>query len=109
MTLDTKQLKTITLLYVEDDEAVMKQTKKLFDKIFKKVYTAQNGREGVNTFTEYQKEIEIIVTDINMPELNGIDMIKEINKYTLNIPVIVTTAHTDSEHLMNAIELNVDK
>ncbi|MEA3352821.1 MAG: response regulator [Campylobacterota bacterium] len=109
MNLDTKLLKTITIMYVEDDPVVMNQTRSLFEKIFKKVFFADNGRDGLETYTTYKDEIEIIVTDINMPELNGIDMIKQINEINSDIPVIVTTAHTDSEHLLNAIELNVDK
>ena len=109
MQIDTKALKTITILYVEDDDKIREQTLTLFDKLFKKVYVGIDGQNGLEKYIEKQNEIEIIVTDINMPNLNGLDMIKEINKLVTNIPIIVTTAHTDSEHLLNAIDLNVDK
>ena len=109
MSLDTKELKTITMLYVEDDDTIRKQTYTLFNQLFKKIYIANDGVKGVELFLQYKNEIEIIVTDINMPNMNGLDMIKEINKANKNIPVIVTTAYTDSQYLLDAIDLNIDK
>lgn len=109
MKLDTKELKTITVLYVEDDELIRTQTKTVFEKVFKKVFTAVDGEEGLNVYTEYKDEIDIVVTDINMPKLNGLDMVEKINDITVNIPIVVTTAHTDSTFLMNAINISVDK
>lgn len=109
MKLDTKELKTITILYVEDDELIRTQTKTVFEKVFKQVYVSVNGEDGLNTFKENQDKIDIIVTDINMPKLNGLDMVKKINELHSQVPVIVTTAHTDSSFLMNAINNNVDK
>jgi PAS domain S-box-containing protein len=109
MLLDTKKLKKISVLYVEDDESVREQTLGLFDRIFKKVFVACDGEEGLEQFKNNGSQIDIIVTDINMPNKNGLEMVREINKIVSNIPIIVTTAHTDSEHLLNAIDLNVDK
>jgi len=110
MKLDTKELQHISLLYVEDDADILNQMKMLYGKIFKQLFTASNGKDGLNTFKENQKNIDIVVTDINMPKMNGLDMIKEINNLSSNnIPTIVTTAHTDSNHLLNAMDLKVDK
>ncbi|MEA2050177.1 MAG: response regulator [Campylobacterota bacterium] len=109
MKLNTKELKTISILYVEDDEVIMKQSLALFEKIFKKVYSATNGLDGIKIFEENQDSIDIVVTDINMPKLNGLDMVKKINEIVPSLPVILTTAYTDSKHLLNAIDLNVDK
>jgi CheY-like chemotaxis protein len=109
-TLDTKELKTITLLYVEDDEMVRTQTLKLFNKIFKKVFVANDGEEGLKIFLENQNEIEIVVSDINMPNMNGMEMIKAIkDSPAKNVPFIFTTAHNDSTNLQGAIDLNIDK
>jgi len=109
MKLDTKELKTITVLYVEDDELIRVQTKTVFEKVFKKIFTAVDGEEGLKAYNEHKDEIDIVVTDINMPKLNGLDMVSKINEITANIPVVVTTAHTDSSFLMNAINISVDK
>lgn len=109
MKLDTKQLKNITILYVEDDQTVRLQTEKILDKLFKKVYVAIDGQNGLDTYSENMDDIDIVISDINMPNLNGLDMIKEINNLNKSIPTIVTTAHTDSTNLMRAIDINVDK
>lgn len=109
MQLDTKELKKISVLYVEDDDLIRKQTIDLFEKIFKKVFSATDGEEGLEIFKKNIPQIDIVITDINMPNKDGLSMIKDINNLNTNIPIIITTAHNDSEHLMDAIELNVDK
>lgn len=109
MKLDTKELKTITLLYVEDDQIVRDQTAVVMRKLFKKVFVAYDGVEGLNIFKEHKAEIDIVVSDINMPNMNGLDMIARINEINTQIPTIVTTAHTDSKFVMDAMDINVDK
>lgn len=110
MKLDTKELQSITLLYVEDDIDILNQMKKLYEKILKNLYTAVDGEEGLRLFKENQKDIDIVVTDINMPNMDGLEMIRHINHLAANnIPTIVTTAHTDSEYLLSAMDLKVDK
>ena len=109
MKLDTKQLQLISILYVEDDEIVRKQTEKILTKLFKKVYVAVDGKEGLEIYKKNIENIDVVITDINMPKISGLDMIKEINKVTNAIPTIVTTAHSDSTYLLAAIDVNVDK
>lgn len=109
MKLDTKQLQHITILYVEDDEMVRSQTEKILDKLFKKVYVGVDGQNGLDIYKENIDEIDIVITDINMPNMNGLDMIKEINILNNSIATIVTTAHSDSVNLLQAIDINIDK
>ncbi len=109
MKLDTKELKNITILYVEDDQLIREQTWAILNKLFKKVFSAYDGENGLEIFKEHKNEIDVIVTDINMPNMNGLEMIGAINKIESSLPTIVTTAHTDSNFLINAIDLNVDK
>lgn len=108
MQIDLKELKKITILYVEDDDTIRTQTLSLFEKIFKKVYSASNGEEGINLFTKYMQELDVIVTDLNMPKMSGMEMAEEIHKVSKYIPVIFTTAYTDEEFLLKAISLNID-
>jgi len=103
-----QDLKTMTVLYVEDDKDIRESMRKTFDKLFKKIYVACDGKEGLENFYEHKDEIEIIVTDINMPHMNGIDMVAKIDLADV-LPIIVTTAHNDQEYLMKAIELHIDK
>ena len=68
--------------------------------------TASNGEEGFKTLQE-NPDIQLVVTDINMPVLNGIDMIRKIRESGNDIPCIIMSAHTEPEYLKSADELNV--
>ena len=105
--MDLNSLKDIELLYVEDDENVLNQTKLILDDFVKEVIVAKNGEEALEILKD--RSVDIIVADINMPKMNGIEMIKVIKKeLNLDIPCIITTAHTDTEYLLDAINLKVD-
>lgn len=104
--MDLNCLKDCVLLYVEDEHSVQNQTKMILDDFVKEVKVANDGEEGLKIALE--EEIDIIVTDIMMPHMNGIDMIKALKAENKNIPVIITTAFTETEYLMEAIKLKVD-
>jgi signal transduction histidine kinase/DNA-binding response OmpR family regulator len=103
--IDTKQL---TLLFVEDDPSTSININFILEKAFKKVYFGTNGQEGLELFIENQNEIDIVVTDIRMPKLDGTEMIKEIKKIKHYLPILVTTAFSDRDYLMQSIELGVN-
>jgi response regulator RpfG family c-di-GMP phosphodiesterase len=109
MKLDSKQLKSIAILYVEDDDIVRDQTTKILKKLFKKVYIGIDGKNGLELYIKHINNIDIVITDINMPKINGLDMISEINNLNKSIPTIVTTAHSDAKNLLKAIDINIDK
>ncbi|AXX91256.1 hypothetical protein CPU12_12110 [Malaciobacter molluscorum LMG 25693] len=103
-------LKDLVVLYVEDQKEAQTELKHVFDKTFKKTIIANNGEEGLKLFLSHKKRnynIDIIITDITMPKLNGIEMIKEVKKYDNNVKFVLTTAYTDVEYLLEAIELGV--
>jgi diguanylate cyclase (GGDEF)-like protein len=102
-------LKNITILYAEDEKDLREVTHQILKGFTKKQYIAQNGQEGLELFKQYENEIDLIITDVNMPILNGLDMIKEIKKINLNIPIIVATAFSNKEYLLEAIDIGVDK
>ncbi len=105
--MDLNSLKDVELLYVEDDQDVLNQTKLILDDFVKSVEVANNGEEAIELLKD--KKFDIIVADINMPKMNGIEMIKVIKQdLNLDIPCIITTAHTDTEYLLDAINLKVD-
>ncbi len=105
--MDLNSLKDIELLYVEDDKDVLNQTKLILDDFVKNVSVAEDGEEALEMLKA--NKYDIIVADINMPKMNGIDMIKAIKQdLNLDIPCIITTAHTDTEYLLDAINLKVD-
>ena len=102
-------LKNITILYAEEEKDLREVTHQILKGFTKKQYVAQNGQEGLELFKKHEKEIDLIITDVNMPVLNGLDMVKEIKKININIPIIVATAFSNKEYLLEAIDIGVDK
>ncbi|MFA7084319.1 MAG: EAL domain-containing protein [Arcobacteraceae bacterium] len=102
-------LKNITLLYAEDEDALRDITLNILKGFTKKQYVAKDGLEGLTLFEQYQDQIDLIITDVNMPNMNGLEMIKRIKVINPNIPIIVTTAFSNTEYLLEAIDIGVDK
>lgn len=98
-------LLNITILYVEDEDMIREEVSYFFNKYVKNFHTACNGEEGFELYKKVNPDI--IITDIQMPKMNGLEMIKKINKK--NIPIIITTAYSDIEYFLKAIELNINK
>ncbi len=95
----------IKLLYVEDNEYVSKETVSLLEQFFKSIEIASNGKEGLEKFR--QNKFDLVITDINMPVMNGLEMIKEIKKIDKRLPIIVITAFNDFEYLLESIKIGV--
>lgn len=107
-------LKEINILYVEDEINVSKLIIDVLSKFVKNIVYASDGEEGLKIFKEYYKstklekdKFHIIITDINMPKMDGLDMIENIYKIDSNIPTIITTAYNDNNFLRKSIELGV--
>jgi len=102
-------LKTLTILYAEDDATIRTSLSNILKKVFKEVIICEDGQMGVDMYIEHSKtkEFDAIVSDINMPNLNGLEMVKQIRELNSHIPVIMTTAHGEANYLMEAIKVNV--
>ena len=110
--MDKSFLKNINILYVEDEQEVRDLTCSFLGKFVNSMVLANNGQEGLDLFKEHNsndqlENIDLIVTDINMPKMNGLEMLEEIGKIDHLIPSIVTTAHNDSSFLREAINQRV--
>jgi len=95
----------IKVLYVEDNDAVREDTVELLKEFFDRIETAPNGFEGLEKFKK--EKFDLVITDINMPEMNGIEMIKEIKKIDKRVPIIVITAFSDFKYLAECIKIGV--
>ncbi len=93
------------LLYVEDNRGLNAQATVLFKKIFSSVYTAYDGEEGLELFKKHRQAI--IITDIEMPKMNGLEMSQEILKIDPEVKIIITTARDDFTLLHQSIRLGV--
>jgi DNA-binding response OmpR family regulator len=105
MMLTMKNLKNKTLLYAEDEISVQEQYSLYFKNIFKEVYLVTNGEDALCLFEE--KKPDVLILDINMPKINGIELTKKIKSINSKIPIILLTARSDKETLKTAIELNL--
>jgi len=83
-------IKTLRVLYVEDEIALRDITSSSIESIISKLVVADNGKEGLEKFND--GEFDLIITDLSMPVMDGITMIKEIRKINATIPIVVTTA-----------------
>lgn len=98
-------LEKINLLYVEDDESIRNLLAKRLKTKVNKLYTAENGEDGYNQFIENSPDI--ILTDVTMPKLNGIEMTRKIRETNKDIPIIILSANDESHYLLSAIENEV--
>ena len=98
----------LTLLYVEDNQDAREATLLILEDIFKEVIVAVDGEDGLKLFQENQNKIDLVLTDISMPNMDGLKMSSEIKKIDYDIPIIVLTALTDIATLKEAIDIGID-
>jgi len=98
---------SITALYLEDEEAIQEAITDIIKPLFKKLHVGSDGIEGLALFEEHKDEIDVVITDINMPKLNGLDMLDKIKEISPFTPMIITTAHNDVDFLHRAIDVGV--
>lgn len=99
-------LKNITLLYAEDDLEVQEQMLEYFETFFKKIYVVSQGDEALELYKKHKPELMIV--DIFMPELDGLALAKLIRKDDYKTKIVVLSAHSQSELILKAININVN-
>jgi len=98
---------SLNLLYVEDERESREMIKSgIFGSLFSNVYAAENGKKGVEIFQA--NVCDLIITDLHMPEMDGIEMIKKIREIDNETPIIILSAHSDVNYFLNSIDLGVD-
>lgn len=105
--IDKDILKNITVLYAEDETIIQVGITETLNLFGINVICAANGEEGLSIYKSSSKEIDLILTDIKMPQLDGLGMIKRIREINKDIPVVITTAHQETGYLMESIELDI--
>jgi PAS domain S-box-containing protein len=106
--LDTllKYTSTLKLLYIEDNKDARETTHMILEDFFDEIVVAVNGQDGYDKFM--QNDIDLIITDINMPILNGLDMIYKIRESGSNVSILVLSAYNESGYFMESIKLGVE-
>ncbi len=98
--------KDYTVLYAEDTPEIQEQMHILLSRLFKKVYLADDGVIGLALFEEHAPDI--VITDIQMPNKNGLDMTAAIKAISPKTPVLITTAFNEEKYFLRAIECGID-
>lgn len=96
----------LKLLYVEDNVDARESTQMILEEFFDTIVVAVDGEDGYTKFQD--NDIEIIITDINMPKLNGLAMIEKIREIDKDIPILVLSAYNESGFFMDSIKVGVE-
>jgi PAS domain S-box-containing protein len=107
MTTVRKNITVLSILYVEDEPEAREMVSRVLAKKIKslQLYTAENGEEGLALYREHRPDI--VITDINMPVMNGIRMGSEIKALNPEALIIAVTAYSDTSYLLKAIEIGI--
>ncbi len=99
-------LNNFNILYLEDDENLLKHTKDILEDFVNNIYAVKTSNEAMDILLH--KKVDVIICDILLKDENGIDFLKHIKNKNINTPTILTTAHTDTQYLLDAIKLKVE-
>ncbi|WP_245394748.1 two-component system response regulator [Sulfurospirillum diekertiae] len=112
MTISLKDLLTLTsslrILYVEDDVVLRENTIALLHDLFGEIHEASDGNEALLLYKKSENFYDIVITDLNMPQMNGMDLIKNIQIINPKQPIIVVSAHNETEYFLESIRNNVN-
>ncbi len=104
---DLNILSRFNILYLEDDEQLLKQTTDILEDFVNKIYPVSTSKEAMEVLLN--NKVDVIISDILLEDENGIEFLQYLkNEKNINIPTILTTAHTDTKYLLDAIKLKVE-
>ena len=98
-------LSNLRVLYAEDDTETREELQSILELYVAELYIAKNGREGLDLYKKYFPDI--VITDIQMPEMNGLSMAADIRVLNSQQPIIILSAYNDVEYLFRALELGI--
>ena len=101
-----EQFRNYRILCVEDEDGIRKRLVSTLKYYFDDVLEASNGEDGYDLYLEYKPDI--IISDIQMPKQNGIEMVQSIRKEDLSTIIIMLTAYSSEEYLLQLINLNIN-
>ncbi len=97
----------ISVLYVEDEPVTRSTVAAMLARQIRTVYEAGDGSLGLALYQKHAPDI--VITDIRMPVMNGLDMARRIRSMNARTHIIVTTAHSDIDFFLDAIDIGVDQ
>ena len=100
-------IKDLKVLFVEDEERIRILLKETIGDEFKRFTIAKDGEEGLEKFLK--NRYDLIISDISMPKMSGLEMVAEIKKISKSVPIILLSAYSEKEKLLQAIDTGVTK
>lgn len=98
-----------TLLFVEDTEILRDSLSNLFTHFFDNIIIAENGKQGLELYHKHKDDIDLIITDLDMPIMNGDEMVTLIRENCKEIPIIISSARMDQSDLKHLATAFVEK
>lgn len=102
-----KQLQSLRILHVEDDQSIHHQMNVIIGRYCPNLEWAANGEEALYKFSHAHK-FDLIISDIRMPKLNGVELVTEIRKASVHQHIIITSSTEDTQHIISLINLGVN-
>ena len=103
-----KETKDLRVMYVEDEDDTRRQIAQILSIFFKEVVIGVNGLEALEIYKLDGENIDLVMTDLTMPKMDGLTMVKNIRKINHDQHIIILTAHNSSANLMETIDLQLD-
>ncbi|EAJ7694401.1 response regulator transcription factor [Campylobacter jejuni] len=103
----SQECKELIILVVEDEIKTRESLINVLSERFSKVIGAQNGDEGLKKFKKFKPDL--VITDIAMPIMDGLDMVREIKEISDDVPIVVLSAYSEKERLLRSIDIGIDK
>ena len=100
-------LKDKNVLYIEDEDQIRENVTELLSDYFNAFHTANSGEEGYEKFLV--KKIDIVIVDIELPKMNGIELLQKIRDRDKEIHLVVISGHTKTEYLLGAIPFKLEE
>ncbi|EDP7038018.1 TPA: response regulator transcription factor [Campylobacter jejuni] len=103
----SQECKELIILVVEDEVKARESMINILSERFSKVIGAQNGDEGLKKFKKFKPDL--VITDIAMSIMDGLDMAREIKEISDDVPIVVLSAYSEKERLLRSIDIGIDK
>ncbi|MCX7821227.1 MAG: EAL domain-containing protein [Brevinematales bacterium] len=97
----------LNVLYAEDESLIRIEVEEMLKQIANNVFVVEDGEKALQIFKDVH--IDVIITDIRMPKMDGLALSREVRKINPTIPIIITTAYSDAEYLLESLEIGINQ